>query len=100
MTLSIYDPIKGQFVLNPKEFVINAFHPDYVKTYHPELLSNIRLESTQKANGEAAGAKAKASKESKNTAAFTVNTKSKKVDLAVKQYHTFAKAGLPKGVKK
>lgn len=100
MTLTIYDPDKGRFVLNPKAFVINAFHPDYVKTFHPELLSDIRAEATQKANGVVNGAKAKASREAKNKAAFTVNTKSKKVDLAVKQFHIYNKAGTPKGVRK
>ena len=99
MTLSVYDPTKGRFVLNPKEFVINAFHPEYVKTHMPEFMSNIRLESTQKANGEASGAKARAAREAKNVFANTINTKSKKVDLAVKQYYTFSKAGMPKGVK-
>lgn len=100
MTLSIYDPSKKCKVLNPKAFVINAFHPDYVKTYMPEFMSSIRLEATQKANGVASGQKAKATREAKNAGAFTTNTKSKKVDLAVKQYYTFAKAGMPKGVKK
>lgn len=80
--------------------VINAFHPDYVKTYHPELLSSIRIEATQKANGVINGGKSKKAREKKNVAANTVNTKSQKVDLAVKQYFTFAKAGMPKGVKK
>jgi len=63
MTLSVYDPKKKCRVLNPKAFVINAFHPDYVKTYMPEFLSSIRLEATQKANGEASGQKAKATRE-------------------------------------
>ena len=28
--------------------VINAFHPDYVKTYHPDLLESIRTQGRQK----------------------------------------------------
>jgi hypothetical protein len=30
---------------------INAFHPDYVKTYHPEFLESMRIESRQTAAG-------------------------------------------------
>lgn len=98
--LSIYDPKKGCFVLNPKKFVINAFHPDYVKTYHPDLMSGIRTESTQYVNGVINGGKSKKAREAKNVAANTVNTKSKKIDLSVKDYYTYSKAGMPKGVKK
>ena len=107
MNLSIYDPIKGCFVLNPKEFtpVINAFHPDYVKTYMPELLSSIKLEGTQKANGVINGGKAKATREAINKGAFTISqfpkTKAKaRVDLAPTDFRVFSKAGMPKGVKK
>ena len=35
-----------------KSEVINAFHPDYVKTYHPELLTQIRTESAQTRAGK------------------------------------------------
>lgn len=100
--------------------VINAFHPDYVKTYHPELLTSIKTEAAQKANGAAAGTRAKATRESADKGAFTINkfpkTKSatrtlekaqskaaleekKRKMLAVTDFHTFSKAGMPKGVK-
>ena len=36
-----------------KQEIINAFHPDYVKTYHPEFLEYFRLLTLQKRNGEA-----------------------------------------------
>jgi len=92
--------------LNPKEFtpIINAFHPDYVKTYHPDLLTAIKAEATQKANGVTAGTKAKATRESVNKGAFTINkfpkTKAKKrVDLAPTDFHVYSKAGAPKGAK-
>lgn len=96
MSLTIYDPEKKCQVLNPEHFtpVINAFHPDYIKTYHPEFLSNIRLESTQKANGVINGGKSKAAREAKK--GKTVNT----INLNVKEFHLYAKAGMPKGVKK
>lgn len=53
MSLSIYDPEKGCFILNPKEFapVINAFHPDYVKTHMPEFVTSIRTTSMQQEAG-------------------------------------------------
>ena len=44
--------------------IINAFHPDYVKTYMPEFLTRMRLESTQHANGVINGGKSKAKRES------------------------------------
>jgi hypothetical protein len=107
VNLSIYDPIKGCFVLNPKEFnpVINAFHPDYVKTYMPELLSSIKLEGTQKANGVINGGKSKATREAVNKGAFTISqfpkTKAKsRVNLEPTDFRVFSKAGAPKGAKK
>lgn len=39
---------------------INAFHPDYVKTYHPELLKSIKSEEKAKANGQLYGSKTRA----------------------------------------
>jgi len=101
--LSIYDPIKGCFVLNHNTPpVINAFHPDYVKTYMPEFMSAIRLEATQIANGVIAGGKSKAAREAKGSKTVnTVNLNPKpKFDIAPRTYHTYAKAGLPTGVKK
>jgi hypothetical protein len=107
MNLSVYDHEKGCSVLNPELFErpMNAFHPDYVKTYMPEFLSNIRLESMQMANGVINGGKSKASRESKR--GKTVNsintfpkTKAKeRVNLAPTEFHIYNKAGMPKGVK-
>jgi len=37
--------------------IINAFHPDYVRTYHPELMHSIRKEEKAKANGQLYGSK-------------------------------------------
>ena len=107
MNLTTFDHDKGCSVLNPDAFptIINAFHPDYVKTYMPELLSSIKTEAQQKANGTTAGGKAKATRESVNKGAFTISAfpktraKVKKVDLKVKEFFTFQKAGMPKGVK-
>lgn len=38
---------------------INAFHPDYVKTYHPELLSTIKAEQKAKENGQLYGTRSR-----------------------------------------
>jgi hypothetical protein len=102
--------------------VINAFHPDYIQTYHPEMMVAIKLESTQHANGVINGGKSKATREHKQ--GKTVNTINKfpktesvqrtlekaqsaaslealkKKILAPTEFHMFSKAGMPKGVKK
>jgi len=101
--------------------IINAFHPDYIKTYHPEFLTSIRIESTQHANGVINGGKSKATREAKQ--GKTVNSinvfpktqsvqrtldkaksqaaleEKKRKILAVTEFHIFNKAGMPKGVK-
>lgn len=107
VNLSIYDHTKGCFILNPENFtpVINAFHPDYIKTYHPEFLTAIRTENTQKTSGAIGGAKTKAARESVNKGAFTISRfpKTKAADraaLAPKDFHVFTKAGSPKKAKK
>ena len=73
---------------------INAFHPDYVKTHMPDFLSKVQIESTQYANGVINGGKSKAAREAKQ--GKTVNT----INLDVKEFHVYNKAGLPKGMKK
>lgn len=98
---------------------INAFHPDYVKTYMPQFLSSIRTEAAQHASGVINGGKSKKIRESKK--GKTVNTinvnknqsiqrelekayaraaleQKKKTMLERKDFFTFQKAGMPKGV--
>ena len=52
--------------------VINAFHPDYIKTYHPEFMTSMRIASAQHAQGVINGGKSKATRENKH--GKTVNT--------------------------
>lgn len=54
MSLTIYDKKKGCIVLNPEYFkpAINAFHKDYIKTYHPDLITEMRTESRQTRAGQ------------------------------------------------
>ena len=79
--------------------VMNAFHPDYVKTYHPDLLTGIKAEAKQIENGRVHGAKSKATREATNKGAFTIATfpktkaKIKKVSTDVTQFYHFSKAG-------
>ena len=54
MSLSIWSNEKNCFVLAPmKKEIINAFHPDYVKTYHPELLTSVKTQDTFNGKGKA-----------------------------------------------
>lgn len=79
--------------------VINAFHPDYVKTYHPDLLTGIKTEAKQVENGRVHGSKSKATRESTNKGAFTIakfpktKAKVKKVSTDVSHFYHFSKAG-------
>ena len=53
MSLSIYDPIKGCFVLKPNQPpIINAFHKDFVKTYMPEFLSALKYDDQRNASSK------------------------------------------------
>lgn len=53
MSLSIWSPEKNCFVLAPmKKEIINAFHPDYVKTYHPELVTSIKKQDVLVESGK------------------------------------------------
>lgn len=82
---------------------MNAFHPEYVKTYMPEFLTTLRLESNQYSNGVIAGGKSKASREAvkgKTVNSINVFPKTKaRVSLEVTEFHVYSKAGMPKGVK-
>ena len=82
---------------------INAFSPSYVSTYMPEFMSTIRKESDAKLNGQKYGAMARATRESDGrakTSALSDFPKTKaRVSLEPTQFFTYAKAGMPKGVK-
>lgn len=127
MTMTIYDPQKGCFILNPKEFktTINAFHPDYVKTYMPTFLASLRTTSVKEEAGKSVSefvTKKRETKPSHGTL-FGISNKETSVkparswkqgqamtmaeihnDLAdklkIKDFHIYAKAGMPKGKKK
>ena len=79
---------------------MNAFHPEYVKTYMPEFITQIRTESTQYSNGVIAGGKSKASREAihgKKVNSISAFPKTKaRVSIAVTEFHVYSKAGMPK----
>ena len=81
---------------------MNAFDKDYVRTYMPEFLTNLRVESNQYANGVVNGGKSRASRESvrgKNVDTISAFPKTKRVSLAPTNFHIYQKAGMPKGKK-
>lgn len=81
---------------------INAFHKDYVATYMPEFMSNIRKESAAKLNGEKYGSINRATRESeKGHAVFIIvaKPKIKRVSTAPTEFYMYSRAGMPKGVK-
>jgi len=43
---------------------MNAFHPDYIRIFHPQFLSAVRTESSQIEQGKVNGKKVRQSRES------------------------------------
>ena len=43
---------------------MNAFHPEYIKTFHPEFLTAVVTQSNQIETGKANGKKARQTRES------------------------------------
>jgi len=81
---------------------VNAFSPKYVETYMPEFMSSIRKEAAQKANGVKYGTMARATRESDGTTKSSPLSdfpKTKRISLEPTEFFTYAKAGMPKGVK-
>jgi hypothetical protein len=91
--------------------VINAFHPDYMKTYEPNFTKEFRsVEANQKerlenpVKVERKRVKSKKKKISYKIPKQVVKPRSERLEeikkniLGAKSFHTFAKAGMPKGV--
>lgn len=84
--------------------IINAFHPDYMKTHEPNFMKEFRTIEAKQTEKLAAHAKVKAKKKLKMSYKVpkrAVLPKSaalealKKRILEVKPFHIFAKAGMP-----
>jgi hypothetical protein len=43
---------------------MNAFHPDYIKTYHPQFLTEVAIKSAQIEQGKINGKKGRHTRES------------------------------------
>ena len=92
--------------------VINAFHPDFMKTYYPDFMKEFR---THQANKQASATLTKhVDKRRKENPAYGTmfgisdkvvrsqvpsymhRARSKDDMLKLKEFHTYAKAGMPK----
>lgn len=94
--------------------IINAFHPDYIKTYHPNFLADLQLESRMTRAGQALSAHVDETRKTKpshgtvfgisdkevsvNAPAHMHRPKRKKVSVERTEFHTYSKAGAPKKV--
>jgi len=92
--------------------VINAFHPDYVKTYMPNFMTDIRTESRQTKNGQMLSQYVDNTRKTKpshgtvfgisnKVTSVTVpshmhRAKIKMVSTSVTEFHIYQKAGAPK----
>ena len=109
MNLSIYDPRKGCFVLNPKQFptTINAFHPDYIDTYHPEFRSEVRTSARQEEAGKNVSKYLDKRRETEPSHGTFFGMSDKEASMSPKEmmlkpteFHIYQRAGMPKGKKK
>jgi hypothetical protein len=78
--------------------IVNAFHPDYIKTHMPQFLSKLKSDSEREATGSTSGTKSRSVRESvhgKNVDSINVfpKTQERKINLVPKEFHTFSRAG-------
>lgn len=90
--------------------VINAFHPDYMKTYHPDFTKEFRTVEANRDERLANPVKVKRKivRAKKKKVSYKVPkvvkprserlAEIKKNILSEKPFYTYAKAGLPKGI--
>jgi len=108
MSLSVYDPIKNCFVLKPMQpEIINAFHPDYVKTHMPEFMTAVRIDAKKEEAGKGVSKYLNKRRETEPSHGTIFGISDKEASMSPKQmmlkrteFHTYSKAGMPKGVKK
>lgn len=85
MTLSIYDPTKGCNVLNPANFIVNAFHKDFVKVHMPTFMKEFRTHAANREVMVAEKKKVKKTPLKTVTRNMQIRTKEVKIDLAQKK---------------
>ena len=112
MSLTVFDQRLGCHVLAPmKKEIINAFHPDYMKTHEPDFMKPFRTADANKRMAMTMSDHIEKLRET-NPAVGYLNIskvpreiktpkmmKPKKVDLIPKEFHIYQKAGMPKDKK-
>ena len=112
MSLTVYDPDKDCFVLAPaKPEVINAFHPDFMKTHMPDFMKPFRTADANKRMSMTMSNRVEELRKTDPTVGYLHVSKvpreikapkmmrPKKVDLMPKDFHIYQKAGMPKETK-
>ena len=99
--LSIYNHTKGCFVLNNlTPPIINAFHPDYVKTYMPEFLTGVQQDAQRIEAGKTLSKHVTEKRKTNPLHGFihgvSKAAKPLKVDLTPREFHIYNRAGAPK----
>ena len=94
-----------------KSEVINAFHPDYVKTYHPNLMDDFRTLNKNKQRSDSLTNHVEKMREtvpshgtvfgvSETSVSISPKQMMKRPKLERTEFHIFNKAGMPKKGKK
>lgn len=73
---------------------MNAFHPDYVKTYMPEFLKAIRLESKQTAAGQTLSAYVDETRKKKPMHGTLSGISNKQVSIKPLEFMYYSRAGV------
>ena len=89
--------------------ILNAFHPDYIKTHEPDLMKDFRTHAANRE--ERVEKKLKVNKVPLKTVTRSLSVKiskdqaklnlerRKQMTIAPKDFYIYQKAGMPKGVK-
>jgi len=73
--------------------VINAFHPDYVKTYMPEFLTDLRTESRQTKAGQTLSAYVEETRKQKPMHGTLSGISKKQVSMKPLEFMYYSRAG-------
>lgn len=79
---------------------MNAFHPDYVKTYMPEFLKAIRLESKQTTAGQTLSAYVEETRKQKPLHGTLSGISRKEISLKPLEFMYYSRAGVKNTTKK
>jgi len=73
--------------------LINAFHPDYVKTHMPEFLTNVRTESRQTTAGQTLTTYVEKTRKQKPMHGTLSGISRKEISLKPLEFMYYSKAG-------